>query len=314
MIRAAAALLLGSLAMAAGNENLRGNSKSQEEERDLQQMAMGTNLDLGEMDCVEQEDLSVVCTFRIMPPADFTTANILKDCPRGKNGSFCLTSEVYRSTFGDLPSIIQRPQPIQQQPPVQQQPPPPVQQQPVQLPFVGRCPSAPQATGMACARYIPSGSRNTSCYFGRTQCNCALNDSPSVVETWSCRLIPNDISVQPIQQSPVQQQPVQQQPETVVVTTPVKPVTVIDANINNVAIPASAPTLPPIPSSSGVILPNFVNNPSCPDTKPNAGDPCGWGQSCTYYTSTTTAEDCLCDGSYEFKCRASRHPGLFSSF
>jgi len=300
--------------MAAGNENLRGNnnnSKPQEEERDLQQMMnMGTDLNLGEMDCVEQEeDSSVVCTFRIMPPADFTTANILKNCLRGRDGNFCLTGEVYRSKFGDVPSIVSRPQAGETQPlrPVQPQTPPPiVQQQPAQLPFVGRCPSAPQATGMACARFIPSGSRDISCYFGRTQCNCAANDNPSVVETWFCRLIPDD---------PVQQQPVQQQPETpVVVTPPVNPVTVIDANINSVTAPASAPTLPPIPSSSGVILPNFVNNPSCPDTKPNNGDSCGWGQSCTYYTSATSAEDCLCDGSYRFQCRASRHPGLFSSF
>merc|ERR1712176_1050946 len=114
-------------------------------------------MDMDAMDCKELKDLSVVCAFRFKPPADFSTAKLLRDCPSGRNGNFCLTTEVYRSEFTSaLPSVVQRP-PFQQQPPAQQQQ-PPVQQQPpassVQLPFVGKCPSIPQATGMACARYV----------------------------------------------------------------------------------------------------------------------------------------------------------------
>lgn len=305
MIRAVAALLLGTLAMAAGNnESLRGNNNKREEtNRALQQMGRG--MDLGEMACEELGDGSVVCTFRTMPPMDMNTANLHHDClwSSKQRTNFCLTSEVYRTSFLNVPVdpsnqqagvVAVNPPLVAVNPsrPVQQQP---VQQEPVvSLPFVGRCPSIPQATGMACARYIPQGSREASCYYGRTQCNCATNDDPSVTEGWTCRMVPDDVNF---------------------VTNPGTS-TNIDANVNQVVdradLSTPPPTQPPTDSNKGNILPNFVNNPECPATKPNNGVDCSWGRSCSYFTSATTAVDCLCNGSCVFECIPSRHPGLSS--
>jgi len=230
------------------------------------------------------------------------TSNVQHDCLFSNGSNFCLTAEVYRTNYGDI-----------QQKPVQQRP---VQQQPIQqVGAVGRCPSAPQATGVACAQYIPKGSRETSCYFGRTQCNCALVDNPSVTETWNCRLNQDDTYAVP-QPDLVQQPKPEPQPQPVVsrpVTVVPPPVTNVDAVIQNQVSEA-----PPIPINQGNILPNFINAPGCPMAKPSDGMSCEWGQSCAYYNESaagvrTSAETCNCDGSCQFKCRKNLMP-VFGSF
>lgn len=330
MIRAAtAALLFGTLAVSTGatGVNLRGNNGGGDGDevarRERILMDMDMLLDFGEMVCKERIpfDGSVVCSFRTVPPTDMITSNVHHDCLRSNDGTnFCLTAEVYRTNFGDVPQqpVQQRPvqqQPVQQQP-VQQQP---VQQMPVQqVGAVGRCPSAPQATGQACAQYIPMGSRETSCYFGRTQCNCALSDDPTVTEAWNCRLIPNDAYAVP-QPDLVQQPKPQPKPQPVVsrpVTNPAvtvvpPPVTNVDAVIQN-----QVSTVPPVPINEGNILPQFINPAGCPIDHPDDGTSCDWGQSCAYYImedgEAVGAVDCNCDGSCEFQCVPSRRPGLAS--
>ena len=245
-IRATAALLLGTLAITAGatNDNLRGknnkNNNNEVESRERVLIDMDMNMGLGEMVCKERVpiDGSVICTFRTMPPADMMTANVHHDCLYNSRTrtNFCLGMEVYRASFSDLPdaTVVQQPViPIQQRP-VQQQP--SVQPNPA-VGFVGSCPSVPQATGMLCYQYVPVGSREVSCYFGRTQCNCALNDDPSVAEQWQCRPIPEDSFVGGgggVVQTEPPPAPVQEEQEPPpVVTRPVVPnpaVTVVDTN------------------------------------------------------------------------------------
>jgi len=245
------------------------------------------------------------------------TSNVQHDCLFSNGSNFCLTAEVYRTNYGDIQQkpVQQRPvqqQPVQQQP-VQQQP---VQQQPIQqVGAVGRCPSAPQATGVACAQYIPNGSRETSCYFGRTQCNCALSDDPTDTETWNCRMIPNNALPQPdlVQQPKPEPQPVVSRPVTnPVVTVVPPPVTNVDAVIQNGVSGAS-----PMPINQGNILPNFINPANCPMAKPSDGMSCEWGQSCSYYIEEAgvriKAVSCDCDGSCQFKCRGNNQP-IFGSF
>eukprot|EP00751_Fragilariopsis_kerguelensis_P043779 CAMPEP_0170986178 /NCGR_PEP_ID=MMETSP0736-20130129/5931_1 /TAXON_ID=186038 /ORGANISM="Fragilariopsis kerguelensis, Strain L26-C5" /LENGTH=297 /DNA_ID=CAMNT_0011410271 /DNA_START=74 /DNA_END=967 /DNA_ORIENTATION=- len=113
-----AVLLLSTAATAVGsttrnivhkNEEIAAVSTSQiEEEEHRSLMTVGLN----EMECHESLDTndgSIVCTFRVMPPAATTTApKLIHDClfsPSMNNGSgsnFCVTTEISRSTLGEV--------------------------------------------------------------------------------------------------------------------------------------------------------------------------------------------------------------------
>lgn len=309
MIRTVAALLTLALASAT-TENLRGNSNndnqvvasSPDERRVLTDMDM--NIGLGEMICKERlpVDGSVVCTFRTIPPKDTVTDYVHHDCLNAGGSNFCLGIEVSRIRYGDVPDSafqVQQPPPQQQQ--EQQQPPPQQQQQQqVTVGSVGRCPSFPQATGMACAQYVPTRATEISCYFGRTKCDCKLENA--VTQGWSCGLIPDTVT----------------QPEVVVtnpVTNPITatpPVQNINANIQSAVV--VSPTQAPVRVTSGQVLPIF-NNPSyCSATKPNDGESCEWGQRCYYYVEENgvkvDAVSCDCNWSCVIECRDATHPLL----
>jgi hypothetical protein len=76
-----------------------------------------------------------------------------------------------------------------------------------------------------------------------------------------------------------------------------------------------APTIAPVPSSSGQILAVINNPPNCPMAKPEFGDACDWGQRCQYYVygadgAATGAVNCDCNGDCVFQCRKALNPGF----
>lgn len=306
-----AAILLTLAIVSATTENLRGNNNNynnkkknnyndkQPDEQERSLMNIDMNVGLGEMVCKERVpvDGSVVCTFRTIPPKDLVTNYVHHDCLNAGGSNFCLGIEVYRMRYTDIPDAAFQPNPpspIQQLP--QQQ-----QQQQVTVGSVGKCPSLPQATGMACAQYVPVGATDISCYFGRTKCDCALHNA--VTEGWSCGLM--------LETPPATE---------VVVTKPVtNPITVtpplqnIDANIQNVVVPSPTPQ----PVRFDTILPNIINREDCPAIKPVEGSDCEWGQQCMYYIEQNDVivdiVSCDCDWSCSFVCRRP-DPSVLGSF
>jgi len=111
-----AVLLLSTAATAIGstrnivskNEDVAASTSQVEQEHRSLMATVGLN----EMDCHESLDTndgSIVCTFRVMPPAATTTApKLIHDClfsPSMNNGdgsNFCVTTEIYRSTLGEV--------------------------------------------------------------------------------------------------------------------------------------------------------------------------------------------------------------------
>lgn len=104
-----AVLLLSTTAIAIGStrniisknkEVAASTSYEQQEPRTL----MAT-VGLNEMDChesVDTNDGSMVCTFRVMPPAATTTSNnpkLIHDCLFTSGSNFCITTEIYRATY-----------------------------------------------------------------------------------------------------------------------------------------------------------------------------------------------------------------------
>ena len=66
------------------------------------------NLNLDQMVCTEHIPLdgSVVCTFRTIPPSDKSSGKIHHDCLRSTvmGHSYCISTEVYRANFNDVPN------------------------------------------------------------------------------------------------------------------------------------------------------------------------------------------------------------------
>lgn len=276
------------------------------------------------MECVEYVpiDGSVVCTFRTIPPADMNSGNIHHDClySQAMGGrSYCISTEVYRANFNDVPvppgvvvppgggggGVVANTDPM---------PPPPTDSMPpVQGGGVttdpgspamgggtgtGECPTTPQVTGMDCAQYVPAGATEASCmYNGNLQCDCALQDSIATTEGWNCRTITTEGSNGGVAVTPL--------------PAPVQPpiTTIVNADISNVVVPV--PTVTSI--TSGTFLPNLINPGNCPNTKPDDGIGCEWGQRCQYYVrdlvgNPTAALNCDCNGSCVFQCRLSQDP------
>jgi len=101
--------------------------------------ALMTTVGLNQMVCnesLETKDGSIVCTFRVMPPAATTTApKIIHDClfspsmNDGGGSNFCVTTEISRSTFAEVATHQQAAannqvvyNPIPATPPLVQQP------------------------------------------------------------------------------------------------------------------------------------------------------------------------------------------------
>lgn len=97
---------------------------------------------------------------------------------------------------------------------------------------------------------------------------------------------------------------------TVLVPEPIDGKIDFDPNSNVIA-----PTIAPVPSSSGQILAVINNPPNCPMAKPEFGDACDWGQRCQYYVygadgAATGAVNCDCNGDCVFQCRKALNPGF----
>jgi len=281
-------LFLATLAVAsrANDENgsstlLRGNnhkdSKAEHSQRELVVMDMSMGLD--QMNCQEHVNMdgSVVCTFRTMPPADLDASVEHHDCLSSTltNSDYCLSSKVTRIPYNEVvtPQVV-TPQIVT----------PPLTTGGV----VGKCPLTIQATGMACAQYVPSQASETTCWYTfnskRTQCDCALQDNIAVTEGWNCRTnvyIPAPAPVMP-------------------------PITIIDANVQNFNV--KSPTPAPIPTNTGVIV-AILNNPDhCSATPPVNGTSCGWGERCAYYQTVDGVKrriNCDC-GNNGIECRVAQ--------
>ena len=173
----------------SSTSSIRGNTKQQNDQdsdspRDL--VEIDTTMGLGEMDCKEHPlgDGSVVCTFRTMLPTNFTPGKLLYNCV----GTVCLASEVHRVLPDQIPpgalvtTTPQKPQPLPAEPVI------PVAVNPNPVGSVGTCPDRQPNTGWGCTHYIPERATETLCVYGRTRCQCRLQDNdPTIAVGWTCR-------------------------------------------------------------------------------------------------------------------------------
>jgi len=261
----------------------------------------GTNIALNQMKCVEYVpiDGSVVCTFRTIPPADMSSGKTNHACLSSQamgGRSYCISTEVYRANFNDVPVYTD---PMLPPPPTDSMPPAQEGGNPAMgggIPpgtptgtGIGKCPTTPQVTGMACAQYVSPGATAASCIVGNLQCDCALQDDIATTEGWNCYM------AWPPMPPPTQ-----------------PPITMVNADINNVAV--SAPTDPPVRSTSEKNFPTIINPSDCPATKPNDGVvSCEKNRRCYYYErdsagNPTAARSCDCNGDGMFQCRTALNP------
>lgn len=358
---------IASLVVCGASSSIRGkqeeNSEIAQDDQQRNLVEIDMSIGLGKMECKEHpSDGSVVCTFRTMPPTDLSTGKLMHDCMFGSSmGNFCLSTEVYRIPFNEVPPSSQEVINIVPQNP------PPRPANPYPVGSVGFCPTRQQNTGVGCSQYIPAGQTSTVCLYGQTRCECNVrNNNLAIPAAWNCFV------VQPQQQTPKPPPMVLPAPTPAVVPNPTppkpppanggsfsnfqcrprgvgcssphvlpsdcsgtpaccpgniiedwrtqrntckhgatSPATNIDANIN--AVPS--PTPAPVRVSTGQILPNIVNAESCPETKPDDGVDCTWGQRCTYYVEDAAgnkvkAVDCNCAGDCVFTCRDSTNPAF----
>ena len=152
----------------------------------------------GELKCEEHEsyDGTIVCAFRTTLADGLNVGKILTSCLTSSN--YCVATEVYRTTYNDVPPVSAPTQPAN--PPSTS-----TQSQPTmggggistgQVPVFGitlrgdGCPLQAQNTGMTCSEFVPAGASEVSCHYANNiQCNCALQDDIAVREGWSCRKI-----------------------------------------------------------------------------------------------------------------------------
>lgn len=100
-------------------------------------------------------------------------------------GNFCLSAEVYRVPFNEVPPSSQVINVVPQKP--QTSPPKPVVVNPNPVGSVGTCPAQQQLTGMGCSQYIPMGQTSTVCLYGQLRCECSLQgNNPSIAVGWKC--------------------------------------------------------------------------------------------------------------------------------
>jgi hypothetical protein len=291
-----ATLAVASSANKESTSLLRGNGNNGEPEalgRELLEMDM--NMGLGRMVCQERipVDGSVVCQFRVMPPSDLTTDEILHDClySSATGSNFCLSSDVNRVRATEVPDYAFFNDPSVSVPPQN-----PVTPSVLPIGQVGVCPSVPQNSGLACNQYIPAGGSATVCNYGRLRCECSVND-PRVASAWSCFVTPED-PFPPRVPAPVPA------PVPVPVPTP----QTINVDINQVVV---SPTRPPVTTQSGSFN-VIINNPeSCPDS-PSEGAACVYLTRCTYAVENANGGleglNCDCNTNSVYQCRRATQP------
>ena len=175
-------LTLASLAASGMSSSIRGrqteNSELSQDKRNLVEIDM--SIGLGKMACEEHPvDGSVVCTFRTTPPADLNTGRMVYDCLTG----FCLSTEVNRIPFNEVPKEDTQVIDVPPQKPSQ-----PVNPYPVGS--VGTCPARQQNTGVGCSQFIPNGQTSTVCLYGQTRCECKLQENnPAIAVGWNCFVV-----------------------------------------------------------------------------------------------------------------------------
>lgn len=146
------------------------------------------------------------------------------------------------------------------------------------------CPFSVQP-GTACAQFVPAGSNEQSCLYGRTQCNCALQDGIAQQDGWVCRTIGGGSNTNG---------------------------SGVTFDVNSGPI-GGTPSVVSQPTNSGQILPKITNAEDCSATKPDDGTACEKWSRCTYYTfdaegNRNGAVDCDCGGERTIVCRTSLNP------
>lgn len=100
-------LAFASLAVPAASNSIRGSSpETQELDTAIvgRELAGTPNVGLGQMVCSENSDTSVSCTFRVVVPPTDRSSTLLFDCITGSRGNVCLSTQVSRVPFQQVPN------------------------------------------------------------------------------------------------------------------------------------------------------------------------------------------------------------------
>jgi len=320
-----AVLLLSTTVTAIGSTR---NIVQKNEEHEPHRALMAT-AGLNGMDChesVDTNDGSIVCTFRVMPPAATTTSNnpkLIHDCLFTSGSNFCITTEIYRATYDQANQATanqqttaaanQNPPPLVTVDvelssaifPANNSPTPPVtvvmpsRTETIQIPTPvngPNCPTTAPSNGSACSWV------NTNQY-SAFQCGYLSSDAVpqrpgTFINVCKCDAADRFVCGPAVDQIY----------NRVDATNNTPPLATIDVELNSAVIPPAA-----VPVAGNTI----VNGDHCPSTVPSSGDTCSWvnnnppkfsAYQCGYLTagngntSNTFIMVCKCDANDTFVC------------
>ena len=294
-----AVLFLTTAATAVAGSSTRNIVNKYEEPQEQHRAMMAPVIGLNQMECqdsLEPKDGSIVCTFRVMPPAATTTTSnnnpkLLHDCLFTSGSNFCLTTAISRATYDQAnPQTTTTTTTTANQQTAVANPLPPL---PLPPPLV-----TIDAELVSTVHNYNIIEYNTTQNINHTYSRSALIESLSYIRfviTFSSFFL----------------SPFFFYSTTHTQTTYTQSSAVVPTNTAPGADPVPVPVVV-LPSRTETIqLPTPVNGPNCPLTAPSTGDACSWVTTnkfsafqCGYVSPAagTFLTICKCDAVDRFVC------------
>jgi len=320
-----AVLLLSTAATAVVGSSTRNIISKNQEQQEPHRALLGLN----EMECTESLDTndgSIVCTFRVLPPAADTSSTnnpkLIHDCLFTSGSNFCITTEIYRATYDQAnqqttanqatnqnlpPSLVTVDAELSSAiVPANTSPTPPVtvvlpsRTETIQIPTPvngPHCPSTAPSNGSTCS-WVKTNQ------YSAFQCGYLSDDTVPQLPGTFINVCKCDAADRFVCGPAVDQ--IYNRVDSTTNTPPT--LATIDVELNSAVVPP-----PAVPVAGNTI----VNGDHCPSTVPSTGDTCSWvnnnppkfsAYQCGYLTagngntSNTFIMVCKCDANDRFVC------------